>query len=131
MVKMGESELDQVQDFERFPKLREEMKNKGDSVVVTFVTEEKTVEADVVKAALERKGIDNIKATKSIVIVAEKEDGERREIWHKVTDFTALKQLKVIKDANSGTLKGARVEVTRLAVNSPKEPNWKYETVRE
>lgn len=124
-----ESIIDETQVFERYPKLREEMKSKGDSVVVTFVTEEKTVEADVVKAALERKGIDNIKATKSIVIVAEKEDGEKREIWHKVTDFTALKQLKVIKDANSGTLKGARVEVTRLAVNSPKEPNWSYKIV--
>lgn len=126
-----ESIIDETQVFERYPKLREEMKNKGDSAVVTFVTEEKAVEADVVKAALERKGIDNIKATKSIVIVAEKEDGEKREIWHKVTDFTALKQLKVIKDANSGTLKGARVQVTRLAVNSPKEPNWKYEMVQE
>ena len=126
-----ESIIDETQTFERYPKLREEMKNKGDSLIVTFDSEEKIVSEEVVKAALERKGYSNIKPGKSIVIVALKEDGERREIWHKVTDFTALKQLKVIKDANSGTLKGARVEVTRLAVNSPKEPNWKYETVRE
>ena len=126
-----ESIIDETQVFERYPKLREEMKNKGDSLIVTFVTEEKAVEADVVKTALERKGIENIKATKSIVIVAEKEDGDKREIWHKVTDFTALKQLKAIKTANGGSLSGARVEITRLAVNSPKEPNWKYEPVRE
>ncbi len=126
-----ESILDETQTFERYPKLREEMKNKGDSLIVTFDSEEKVVGEDVLKAALERKGYSNIKPGKSIVIVALKEDGERREIWHKVTDFTALKQLKAIKDANSGTLKGAKVEVTRLAVNSPKEPNWKYELVRE
>lgn len=126
-----ESIIDETQVFERYPKLREEMKNKGDSVIVTFDSEEKVVSEDVVKAALEKKGYDNIKPGKSIVIVALKEDGERREIWHKATDFTALKQLKVIKDANSGTLKGARVQITRLAVNSPKEPNWKYELVRE
>ena len=126
-----ESIIDETQTFERYPKLREEMKNKGDSLIVTFDSEEKVVSEDIVKAALEKKGYSNIKPGKSIVIVALKEDGERREIWHKVADFTALGQLKAIKDANSGTLKGARVEVTRLAVNSPKEPNWKYELVRE
>ncbi|GEM_PF-3332907 len=126
-----ESIIDEAQDFERYPKLREEMKNKGDTAIVTFVKEEKVVDEDILKAALERKGISNIKATKSVVIIAEKEDGQKKEIWHKATDFTAMKQLKAIKDANGGTLKGARVEVTRLAVNSPKEPNWKYEPVRE
>ena len=126
-----ESIIDETQIFDRYPKLREEMKNKGDSVIVTFDSEEKVVSEDVVKAALEKKGYDNIRPGKSIVIVALKEDGERREIWHKATDFTALRQLKVIKDANGSTLKGARVKVTRLAVNSPKEPNWKYELVRE
>lgn len=126
-----ESILDETQIFDRHPKLREEMKSKGDSIVVTFDSEEKVVSEDVLKSALEKKGYGNIKPAKSIVIVALKENGERREIWHKAKDFTALKQLKAIKDANKGTLKGARVEITRLAVGDKTRANWSYELFRD
>ena len=126
-----ESIIDQTQVFERYPKLREEMRSKGDVAAVTFESEERVVSEEVVRAALERKGYSNIKAAKSIVIVASDAEGNKKEIWHKVTDFTALRQLKTIKDANGGKLQGAEVRVTRIAANSPNESNWKYELVQE
>lgn len=122
-----ESLLDNMQDMERHPKLREQMKKKGQKKVVTFVTNDKVVSEDAVKNALQRKNIENIKAKRSLVIVAEDDKGEKFEIWHTETDFTVLKQLKTIKDANGGSLVGARVRVTRLAVNDPHTTNWQYQ----
>ncbi|MEK6869874.1 MAG: hypothetical protein AABX74_06575 [Nanoarchaeota archaeon] len=129
---MEEAIWKNIPEFERHPKLREEMKKEGDEMIVTFLSDGKTVSAETLEGAFQRKNISNIKAVDSIVLVVEKEeDSEKREVWHKVTDFRTLRQLKEIRDANGGTLVGARVKVTRIAVNKPKEPNWQYELVGE
>ena len=129
---MQEEIWDNVKEFERHPKLREEMKKAGDEMVITFLTDGKIVSAVTLEGAFQRKNISNIKPVDSIVLVAETEqDSEKREVWHKTTDFRTLKQLKDIRDANGGTLIGARVKVTRTAVNEPKQQNWKYETLGE
>jgi len=129
---MQEEIWDNIKEFERYPKLREEMKKAGDEMIITFLTDGKIVPAETLKGAFQRKNINNIKPVDSIVLVAETEqDSEKREVWHKTTDFRTLKQLKDIRDANGGTLIGARVKVTRTAVNEPKQQNWKYETLGE
>lgn len=131
-MKMQEEIWKNIPEFERHPKLREEMKKEGDEMIVTFLSDGKTVSAETLEGAFQRKNISNIKAVDSIVLVVEKEeDNEKREVWHKATDFRTLKQLKEIRDANGATLVGARVKVTRIAVNKPKEPNWQYELVGE
>lgn len=116
-------------EFERHPKLREEMRNVRDEEIVTFLDDGKLVSADVIEGAFLKSNIKNIEPVDSIVLVVEKENGEKREVWHKKTDFNSRRQLKEIRDANGGTLEGARVKVTRIAVNKPREPNWKYELV--
>ena len=127
-----EQTWDDIETFQRHAKLRDEMQKEGDEKIVTFLTDGKVVEEDVIKAALARKNLDNIKSSKSVVFVVEKEEGEeKREIWHKITDFTALGQLKKIKEANSGTLVGARVRVKRIAVGKPGQANWNYELAEE
>lgn len=122
---------DNIPKFERHPKLREEMKETGQEIIVNFLDDGKIVPAETLEGAYQKKNISNIKPTDSLVFVVEKEDGEKREVWHKMTDFNSRRQLKSIKDANDGTLKGARVKVTRTAVNKPTEPNWKYELIGE
>jgi hypothetical protein len=121
---------DGIEEINRFPKLREEMKKQGDTRIVSFLDNGNEVPAATLENAFAKKDIKNIKAVDSVVFVVEDEASEEnREIWHKVTDFTSLRQLKDIKTANGGSLEGVRVQVTRIAVGSPKEPNWKYELV--
>ena len=127
-----EQTWDQIETFQRYTKLRDEMQKEGDEKIVTFLTDGKVVDEDIIKAALARKDLSNIKPSKSVVFVVEKEENEeKREIWHKITDFTALGQLKNIKEANQGTLVGARVRVKRIAIKKPGQPNWNYEMAEE
>ena len=127
-----EQTWDNIETFQRHPKLRDEMQREGDERIVTFLSDGKVVDEDVIKAALARKNLDRIKSSKSVVFVVEKEeDEEKREIWHRITDFTVLGQLKKIKEANNGTLVGAKVKVKRIAVGKPGQPNWNYELAEE
>ena len=113
--------------FERHPKLREEMKKAGQEVIVNFLDDGKIVTAETLEGAYQRKNISNIKPTDSLVFIVEKDDGSKREVWHKTTDFSSRRQLKAVRDANGGTLEGARVKVTRIAVGDRTQANWKYE----
>src|SRR3989338_4471131 len=115
--KMGEAIWDQdMPQLERHTKLREEMREAGQEVVVNFLDDGKIVTAETLEGAYQRKNISNIKPADSLVFIVEKEDGSKREVWHKTTDFSSRRQLKAIRDENGGTLEGARVKVTRIAV---------------
>ena len=122
---------EELPKFERHSKLRDEMTRKGDEVVVTFIDDGKVIPAETIENVFQRNNISNIKPTDSLVFVVEKDEGEKREIWHKLTDYNTRRQLKEIRDANGGTLVGARVKVTRIAVGDKTRPNWQYELVGE
>jgi len=108
--------------FERYPKLNDELKQKGDSKTVVFLDDGKRISADVISVALKNKGIKGIKARDSIIFVVE-DNKVKKELWIGATNYTNLRELAAIAD----NLTGQKVKITRIAEKDPEQANLKFE----
>jgi len=117
---------DKMEDFDRYGKLSDELKEVNDSMTVIFCDDGKDVNADIIQNALKEKGQKGIKARDSIVFHV-KEGTKDYEVWLSATAYTNLRELKKIRDNNKGTLIDANVKVTRVSANDPDQPSFKFE----
>lgn len=115
-------------DFERYPKLNDELRKKGDIAIVKFLNDGKTVKVEDMTAetlaSLKEKGI---RPRDNVVFLVESKEGEKREFWIGAKNYTNLRELKKIALDNNGTLVNAMVKIERIAEKSPTEPNFRFE----
>lgn len=116
----------EINAFERFPKLSDELQNVGDTKTIVFCDEGVDVKAETLQRALNEKGVKNIKARDSIVFHV-KSDGKDYEIWLSATSYTNLRELKQIRDDNNKTLVDAKVKVTRESKDDMTTSAFKFE----
>jgi hypothetical protein len=115
--------LSQAGSFERYEKLA--LLAKGDKANVTFLDEGRDVSAEIIATAMREKGkTSRVKAQDSTVFVIDTDSG-KREFWVKHTQFTNIRELRAVMDANGGKLKGAKALIERVAVGDPNTPNIK------
>lgn len=118
---------DSIGGFDRFPKLSEELKAVGDTRTVIFQDDGKDVSADILQTALKAKGQKGIKARDSIVF-AVKCNQKDYEVWLSATSYSNLRELKQIRDSSNGTLKGAKVKISRVSKDDMSIAAFKYES---
>lgn len=114
--------LDDIQVFDRFPKLNDELKEKGASKTVTFLD----VGREVDEATLRKSGA---KFPRNSIIYVVEDNGEKKEFWIGASNFSNLRELKDIRDASGGSLENVKVKITRIEVQAQDKPNWKFEKV--
>ena len=118
--------LDQNEgSFERHPRMDSELKEKGQIAEVIFCDDGREISAETLKASMEKKRIENIKAIDSMVFVINWGE-DKYELWLKKTQFTNIAELKKIREENGGKLAGAKVKIERIDVANPKAANWRY-----
>jgi len=105
-------------DFERHEKLNDQLSEIGAVVEVVALDDGKTVTADKLKEAMNKKGIKGIKPKDSVVITCEEKESKKKfEFWLSASNYTNLGELKTIRTANKDTLVGASFRVTRVSKN--------------
>lgn len=115
-----------VEGFDRYPKLTESLKEIGNSTEIVFLDEGKDVKAETLQNSLRDKGQKNIKARDSIVFHV-KEGEQDKELWLSATSYSNLRELKKIRDENKGTLVDAKVKVTRVSKDDMTTSAFKFE----
>lgn len=100
--------------FNRHDNISKKLPNESNNGIFTFDDEGKEVKADVLGSAMKSKGIKGMKAKDSIVFIVEN-DKTKYELWLSATNFSALRELKAVRDANNNSLRGAKVRITRAS----------------
>lgn len=113
-------------DFEKLPRLNDELKKAGNEAVVVFQDDGRTITAEVLAKAYKVKEIKGIKAQDTFVWTVT-HNSERKSLFVGCKSFTNLRELAAIKKANKNTLIGAKVKISRIAENDPNTANYKYE----
>lgn len=116
----------QLDAFERHENLSKLLANEGDSKTAVFKDDGKDVKADVIQASFKEKGVKGIKARDTIVFVVDVA-GKTYELWLSATNYTALRQLKAVREANGGTLKNAKCKITRSAKGDMTQSTFNFE----
>ncbi len=120
---------DELDSFDRYDKLSDELNSVGDLATVVFQDDGRDVPSDVIQNALTSKGQKNIKARDSVVFhVKQDETNKDFEVWLSATSYTNLRELKAIRDANNGTLKDAKVQVKRMSKEDMTQTAFKFES---
>jgi len=123
---MTEPDLTQFEgDFERLPRLSDEMRKLGDTAVVTFQDNGKVISADVLQKAYKLKGL-KIKARDTFVYTVQHNDA-RKSLFVGSTNYTNLRELAAIKKSNKNSFVGVKVKVSRIAEGDPTTANIKFE----
>ena len=115
---------DKIVEFERYPNISNVISKPGDSINAVFLDDGRVVTADILQAAMLRKGVKGIRAEDSVVFVMETGKNDKLELWIKQKNFSMLIDLKKIRDANASNLKGAKVKITREAVGDVKTSSY-------
>lgn len=111
--------------FERYEKLNNHLQSVGDKMDVVFKDDGKLVGKDLLRDALKAKGLKNINAKDSYVFTVENAK-VMYELWLSATSYSNLRELKIIRDRNNGTLTGAKVKVERVSKNDTEKASMKF-----
>jgi len=117
-----------LSSFERYPKITELVKNVGDKVELVGCDDGSEVPADRIAARYKDTGQKGIKAKDSNVFVVEHE-GKQYELWLGATNWTALRQLKEIRDNNGDTLLKAKFTIEKVSENDPEKSTYEFKAV--
>jgi hypothetical protein len=137
-VQEESSGLDVSDEFERYPKLNEQLKKKGDVAIVKFVNDGKLVKPENMsdETLLKYKQM-KIKPREAYVFTVENKDDEKMEFWMSAQAYSTRRELKNIAQESVGEGKkptfegGVMVKIERIAEASPTEPNYKFELYKE
>lgn len=105
-------EWEKLESFERHEKINNILKKIGDYAVVEFLDNGKDVSADIISIAQKAKGIKGIKARDTVVFNIKTADGIM-ELWLSASNFSALRELSLIKKSSNNTLVGCKVRIER------------------
>lgn len=113
--------FDQVVSFERYPKLK--LEKVGAKARVRFINEGNFVSAESIQSVFKDKGVKGIKARDSLVFNVEK-DGETFEFWVSRTNYTNIRQIGDIRNANNNSLIDLSVTIEKVSENDPTKSTY-------
>lgn len=112
-------------DFEVLESINKDIKEVGDKVKVTFLSEEKLVAADKIMAARKKKGIvSRIKPVDSFVFkVQEIGSDKAKSLWLKTTQHTNIRELAELRRENKNSLIGVKAVIEKLQSGDMTRPS--------
>lgn len=101
--------------FDRYEKLSDLIKHKGQSVTVTFEDEGRLVSEDVLKEAMKAKGLKQKPSASYVFICIANQ--KKYEFWVKKQNYTIMRQLAAI--AKGKKLTGQQAIIKRVSEGDP------------
>lgn len=112
--------------FEKLPRINDDVKAQGASAVVVFEDDGKTVDAATMQAALKKAGKTNQKGRDTFIFTVS-HNGTRKSLFVPATGYSNMRELNAVRDANKGTMVGAKVKITRVSSNDITQASLKFE----
>lgn len=112
--------------FEKLPSVNDDVKTLNAEAVVTFEDDGKLIDSATMEKALRNAGKTNQKGRDTFVFKVDAK-GAKKSLFVPATGYSNMRELKSIRDANKGTMKGAKAKITRISVNDIKQASLKFE----